>query len=177
MVTCVSLFIHQMDIFIFSVGHLVRHSNIFCRTFIKNVRLSDRSDEFRQHWVGKPSVRENENEWEIKALWVGKTQSSWKLSDLSDFPIKNQSVREDVAVHFILWSDKTYWMSEIFGGNFKKSEDISETRLREVCRSDGQIRQKFDRYDKTYVFLGPNVRHCQGPNICVYRCPFWVSSF
>ena len=48
-------------------------------------------------------------------------QSSWKLSDLSDFPIKNQSVREDVAVHFILWSDKTYWMSEIFGGNFKKS--------------------------------------------------------
>ena len=37
MVTCVSLlFIHQMVIFIFSVGHLVRHSNIFCRTFIKN---------------------------------------------------------------------------------------------------------------------------------------------
>ena len=36
MVTCVSLlFIHQMDIFIFSVGHLVRHSDIFCRTFIK----------------------------------------------------------------------------------------------------------------------------------------------
>ena len=34
----------------FSVGHLVRHSNIFCRTFIENVRLSDRSDEFRQHW-------------------------------------------------------------------------------------------------------------------------------
>ena len=25
----------------FSVGHMVRHSNIFCRTFIKNVRLSD----------------------------------------------------------------------------------------------------------------------------------------
>ena len=52
MVTCVSLiFIHQMDIFIFSVGHLVRHSNIFCQTFIiKNVRLSDKSDEFRQHW-------------------------------------------------------------------------------------------------------------------------------
>ena len=50
MVTCVSLFlIHQMDIFIFSVGHSVRHSNIFCRTFMKNVRLSDRSDEFRQH--------------------------------------------------------------------------------------------------------------------------------
>ena len=38
-----------MDIFIFFVGHLVRHSNIFCQTFIKNVRLSDRSDEFRQH--------------------------------------------------------------------------------------------------------------------------------
>ena len=40
-----------MDIFfIISVGHLVRHSNIFCRTFIRNVRLSDRSDEFRHHW-------------------------------------------------------------------------------------------------------------------------------
>ena len=36
--------------FINSVGHLVRHSNIFCRTFIRNVRLSDRSDEFRHHW-------------------------------------------------------------------------------------------------------------------------------
>ena len=49
MVTCVSLlFIHQMDIFIFSVGHLVRGSNIFCWTFIQNVRLSD---EFRQHCV------------------------------------------------------------------------------------------------------------------------------
>ena len=48
---CVSLlFIHQMDIFIFSVGHLVRHSSIFCWTFIKNVQLSDRSDEVRQHW-------------------------------------------------------------------------------------------------------------------------------
>ena len=35
--------------FIISVGHLVRHSNIFCRTFIRNVRLSDRSDEFRHH--------------------------------------------------------------------------------------------------------------------------------
>ena len=35
----------------FSVGHLVRHSNIFCQTSIKNVRLSDRSDEFRQHWI------------------------------------------------------------------------------------------------------------------------------
>ena len=34
----------------FFVGHLVRHSNIFCRTFMKNVRLSDRSDEFWQHW-------------------------------------------------------------------------------------------------------------------------------
>ena len=45
--SCASLlFIHQMDIFIFSVRHLVRHSNIFCLTFIKNVQLSD---EFRQH--------------------------------------------------------------------------------------------------------------------------------
>ena len=52
MVTCVLLlFIHQMNISIFSVGHLVQHSNIFCRTFIKNVRLSDRSYEFRQHCV------------------------------------------------------------------------------------------------------------------------------
>ena len=40
-----------MDIsFIISVGHLILHSNIFCRTFIRNVRLSDRSDEFRHHW-------------------------------------------------------------------------------------------------------------------------------
>ena len=54
MVTCVSiLFIHKRDILIFSVGHLVRHSNIFCRTFIKNVRLSDRSDEFRQHCTNR----------------------------------------------------------------------------------------------------------------------------
>ena len=51
MVTCVLLpFINQMDIFIFSVEHLVRHSDIFCQTFIKNIRLSDRSDKFRQHW-------------------------------------------------------------------------------------------------------------------------------
>ena len=33
MVSCVLLlFIHHMDIFIFSIGHLVRHSNIFFRT-------------------------------------------------------------------------------------------------------------------------------------------------
>ena len=31
------------------VGHLVRHTGVFCRTFWKNVRLSDKSDEFRQH--------------------------------------------------------------------------------------------------------------------------------
>ena len=37
--------------FLISVGHLVRHSNIFCRTFLRKVRLSDRSVEFRQHWV------------------------------------------------------------------------------------------------------------------------------
>ena len=37
--------------FIISVRHLVRHSNIFCQTFIRNVRLSDRSDEFRHHWI------------------------------------------------------------------------------------------------------------------------------
>ena len=50
MVTCVSfVFIHQMDIVIFSVGHLVRHSKIFCWTFINSVRLSDGSDEFRKH--------------------------------------------------------------------------------------------------------------------------------
>ena len=42
---------HQMDIFNFFVGHLVLHSNIFCRTFIKNVWLSDRSDKFRQHCI------------------------------------------------------------------------------------------------------------------------------
>ena len=36
----------QTSIFMFFVGHLVWHSNIFCRTFIKNVRLSD---EFWQH--------------------------------------------------------------------------------------------------------------------------------
>ena len=36
-------------------------------------------------------------------------------------------------------------------------------RLREVCRSDSQIRQKCDRSDKTYILLGPNVRHCPGP--------------
>ena len=36
-------------------------------------------------------------------------------------------------------------------------------RLREICRSDGQIRQKCDRSDKTYVLLGLNVRHCLGP--------------
>ena len=35
--------------FIISVGHLVRHSNIFFWTFIRNVRLSDRSDKFRHH--------------------------------------------------------------------------------------------------------------------------------
>ena len=50
-------------------------------------------------------------------------------------------------------------------------------RLREVCRSDGQIRQKSDRSEQTYVLLGPNVRHCPGLNIRVYRCPFPVSSF
>ena len=32
---------------------MVRHSNIFCRTFIRNVRLSDRSDEFRHHCKGR----------------------------------------------------------------------------------------------------------------------------
>ena len=53
----------------------------------------------------------------------------------------------------------------------------ASNRLREVCRSDGQIRQKFDRSDKTCVLLGPNVHHCPGPNIRVYRCPFSVSLF
>ena len=45
----------------------------------------------------------------LKSAWRHSVyyQSSWKLSDLSDFPIKNCSVRQDVAEHFIVWSDKT----------------------------------------------------------------------
>ena len=31
------------------VGHLVRQTGVFCRTLWKNVRLSDKSDEFRHH--------------------------------------------------------------------------------------------------------------------------------
>ena len=32
------------------------------------------------------------------------------------FRQKNYLVRQDVVVHFILWSDKTCWMSEMWGG-------------------------------------------------------------
>ena len=35
---------------------MVRHSNIFCRTFIRNVRLSERSVEFWHHWFNNISV-------------------------------------------------------------------------------------------------------------------------
>ena len=35
------------------VGHLVRQTGIFCRTLWKNVRLSDKSDEFWQHCRGE----------------------------------------------------------------------------------------------------------------------------
>ena len=55
---------------------------------------------------------------ELKCTYI---ESSWKLLDLSDFPIKNRSVWQDVSVHFILWSNKTCLMSEMWGQNFKKS--------------------------------------------------------
>ena len=42
-----SIFFFGRKIF---VGHLVRQTGVFCRTLGKNVRLSDKSDEFRQHW-------------------------------------------------------------------------------------------------------------------------------
>ena len=47
--------------FIFSVGYLVQHCNIFCRTFIKHVRLSDNSDEFQQRCNHKRSARGHTN--------------------------------------------------------------------------------------------------------------------
>ena len=71
----------------------------------------------------------------IRTALCQNTQSSWKLSDLSDFLIKNHLVQQDIAVHFILCSDKTCWMSsssssssssgtwsEMWEKNFKKSE-------------------------------------------------------
>ena len=68
----------------------------------------------------------------VNIVW----QSSWKMSDLSDFPIKDCSIRQDVSVHFILWSDKTCWMSEMWGGNFEKSGMIfTEFERRNTVKS------------------------------------------
>ena len=52
------LFIYQMDIFFYNFcrtfGPALQH---FCRTFIRNVRLSDRSDEFRHHCLDQRHQR------------------------------------------------------------------------------------------------------------------------
>ena len=67
---------------LFSVGHLVRHSNIFCRTFIKSFRLSDKSDELRQPCWYLFQVRENKTEFYMKQSEL--LESQVYLDEVSD---------------------------------------------------------------------------------------------
>ena len=77
----------------------------------------------------------------------------------SEWNFVSQILRFDTFRHHCTYRSKWVHIS------FRAASQMVLYRLHEVCPSDGQIRQKFDRSDKTYVFLGLNVRHCPGPNI------------